>query len=94
MPRQTALTASLDGVDEGRPFTVLGAEVAAKATVVGREGGGVDAPRPRQAPCCPAALVSLIEVEQVTSTATCAAGEKPVAYLRTCWVRSRLSARR
>ena len=78
--QQSALTASLDGVDEGKPFTVLGAEVAeAKARVA--DGKAEASTRLTHAklhvPGLP--LVSLIEVEQVTSTATCAAGEKPVA---------------
>ncbi|MEW2118213.1 SCO1860 family LAETG-anchored protein [Streptomyces sp. NPDC005474] len=78
--QQSALTASLDGVDGGKPFTVLGAEVAeAKATVA--DGKAEASTRLTHAklhvPGLP--LMSLIEVEQVTSTATCAAGEKPVA---------------
>ncbi|MEU6225718.1 SCO1860 family LAETG-anchored protein [Streptomyces sp. NPDC047042] len=77
---QTALTASLDGVDGGKPFNVLGAEVAeAKATVA--EGRAEASTRLTHAklhvPGLP--LLSLIEVEQVTSKATCVAGEKPVA---------------
>ncbi|GAA3889844.1 SCO1860 family LAETG-anchored protein [Streptomyces lacrimifluminis] len=78
--QQTALTATLDGVDGGKPFTVLGAEVAeAKATV--SEGKAEASTRLAHAklhvPGLP--LLSLIEVEQVTSRATCVAGEKPVA---------------
>lgn len=77
---QTALTASLDGVDGGRPFTVLGAEAAeAKATVA--DGTAEASTRLTHAklhvPGLP--LLSLVEVEQVTSKATCAAGEQPVA---------------
>ncbi|MGW1719235.1 SCO1860 family LAETG-anchored protein [Streptomyces sp. NPDC002156] len=77
---QTALTAKLDGVDGGKPFTVLGAEVAeAKATVTeGRaEASTTLAHAKLHVPGLP--LLSLIEVEQVTSKATCVAGEKPVA---------------
>lgn len=77
---QTALTAKLDGVDGGKPFTVLGAEVAeAKATVAdGRaEASTTLAHAKLHVPGLP--LLSLIEVEQVTSKATCVAGEKPVA---------------
>ncbi|WP_327694011.1 SCO1860 family LAETG-anchored protein [Streptomyces sp. NBC_00459] len=77
---QTALTATLDGVDGGKPFTVLGAEVAeAKAAV--SDGKAEASTRLAHAklhvPGLP--LLSLIEVEQVTSKATCVAGEKPVA---------------
>jgi LPXTG-motif cell wall-anchored protein len=77
---QTALTATLDGVDGGKPFTVLGAEVAeAKAAV--SDGKAEASTRLAHAklhvPGLP--LLSLIEVEQVTSKATCVAGEQPVA---------------
>ncbi|MDQ0931899.1 hypothetical protein QFZ49_001806 [Streptomyces turgidiscabies] len=77
---QTALSASLDGVDGGKPFTVLDAEVAeAKATVAdGRAQASTRLAHAKlRVPGLP--VVPLIEVEQVTSTATCAAGEKPVA---------------
>ncbi|WP_105975031.1 SCO1860 family LAETG-anchored protein [Streptomyces geranii] len=79
---QTALTAKLDGVDGGRPFTVLGAEVAeAKATVEESKGRAEATTTLAHAklhvPGLP--LLSLIEVEQVTSKAICVAGEKPVA---------------
>lgn len=77
---QTALTAKLDGVDGGKPFTVLGAEVAeAKATVTAgsAEASTTLAHAKLHVPGLP--LLSLIEVEQVTSKATCVAGEKPVA---------------
>jgi LPXTG-motif cell wall-anchored protein len=78
--RKTALTARLDGVDGGRAFSVLRADVAtAKATVSAGKAEGsthlahavVHVPGLR--------LLSLIEVEQVTSKATCEAGKKPVA---------------
>ena len=76
----TALTASLDGVDGGKPFPVIGAEVAeAKATVA--DGKATASTKLAHAklhvPGLP--LLSLIEIEQVTSEATCVAGEKPVA---------------
>ncbi|NEC88197.1 SCO1860 family LAETG-anchored protein [Streptomyces sp. SID12501] len=78
--QQTALTATLDGVDGGKPFTVLGAEVAeAKAAVSDgkAEASTKLAHAKLHVPGLP--LLSLIEVEQVTSKATCVAGEKPVA---------------
>ncbi|WP_330291940.1 SCO1860 family LAETG-anchored protein [Streptomyces sp. NBC_00576] len=77
---QAALSASLDGVDGGKPFTVLGAEVAeAKATVSdGKAEASTNLAHAKlHVPGLP--LLSLIEVEQVTSKATCVAGEKPVA---------------
>ncbi|MEG3631267.1 SCO1860 family LAETG-anchored protein [Streptomyces poriticola] len=77
---KTALTATLDGVDGGKPFSVLRAEVAsARATV---SDGSAEASTRLvdarvQVPGLP--LLSLIEVEEVTSKAVCAAGEEPVA---------------
>ncbi|MFF3657737.1 SCO1860 family LAETG-anchored protein [Streptomyces olivochromogenes] len=77
---RTALTARLDGVDGGQPFSVLRADVAsAKATV--SESGAEASTNLTHArihvPGLP--LLSLIEVGQVTSKATCEAGRKPVA---------------
>ncbi|MGW0211944.1 SCO1860 family LAETG-anchored protein [Streptomyces sp. NPDC003233] len=77
---RTALSARLDGVADGRPFTVLGADVAsAKATVTARRAEGsvrlVDAKL--HVPGLP--LLSLIEVGTVTAKATCEAGKAPVA---------------
>ncbi|MET8688853.1 SCO1860 family LAETG-anchored protein [Streptomyces sp. NPDC004732] len=77
---KTALTARLDGVDGGRPFSVLRADVAtAKATVRGgtAEGYSNIARAKMHVPGLP--LLSLVEVEQVTSKAVCAAGKRPVA---------------
>lgn len=77
---KTALTAQLDGVDHGRPFSVLRAEVAtAEATVsAGKaEGSTRLAHAAVHVPGLP--LLSLIEVQDVTSKATCEAGKKPVA---------------
>ncbi|RRR77683.1 SCO1860 family LAETG-anchored protein [Streptomyces sp. RP5T] len=78
--RQTALTAKLDGVDEGRPFSVLAAEAAdARATVT--DGKAEASSRLTHAkvhvPGLP--LLSLIEVEGVTSEAVCEAGKVPTA---------------
>ncbi|MGW2648158.1 SCO1860 family LAETG-anchored protein [Streptomyces sp. NPDC001393] len=77
---RTALSARLDGVADGKPFTVLGADVAqAKATVTARRAEGsvrlVDARL--HVPGLP--LLSLIEVGTVTAKATCEAGRAPVA---------------
>lgn len=77
---KTTLTARLDGVDGGRPFSVLRADVAtAKATVRGgtAEGYSNIARAKMHVPGLP--LLSLVEVEKVTSKAVCAAGKKPVA---------------
>ncbi|MFZ3556656.1 MULTISPECIES: SCO1860 family LAETG-anchored protein [unclassified Streptomyces] len=77
---RTALTAQLDGVDGGQPFSVLRADVArTKATVEGGRAEGLTrlAQAKVHVPGLP--LLSLIEVDQVTSRALCVAGEKPVA---------------
>ncbi|NUT26788.1 MAG: LPXTG cell wall anchor domain-containing protein, partial [Streptomyces sp.] len=77
---KATLTAELNGVDGGRPFSVLNAEVAkSKATV---EGGKAEAytnlaHAKVHVPGLP--LLSLIEVGQVTSKATCEAGKTPTA---------------
>ncbi len=77
---RTALSARLDGVAGGRPFTVLGADVAsAKATVTARRAeGSVRLAHARlHVPGLP--LLSLIEADTVTADATCEAGKAPVA---------------
>ncbi|KUN87467.1 SCO1860 family LAETG-anchored protein [Streptomyces griseoruber] len=80
---RTALTAELDGVDGGQPFSVLRADVAEAKAVV--DGTGAEAStrlaRARlHVPGLP--LLSLIEVDAVSSTATCEAGRTPVATSR------------
>ncbi|WP_053852655.1 SCO1860 family LAETG-anchored protein, partial [Streptomyces sp. NRRL B-24085] len=78
--RQTTLTATLDGVDGGRPFSVLAAEVAdAGATVTdGKAEASTRLTHARiHVPGLP--LLSLIEIEGVTSRATCEAGRTPTA---------------
>ncbi|MFE1289013.1 SCO1860 family LAETG-anchored protein [Streptomyces sp. NPDC058751] len=77
---RTTLTAQLDGVDGGRPFNVLRAEAAtAEATV--SAGKAESSTRLAHAavhvPGLP--LLSLVEIEEVTSKATCEAGEEPSA---------------
>ncbi|MEV6757962.1 SCO1860 family LAETG-anchored protein [Streptomyces sp. NPDC051214] len=77
---KTALTATLDGVNGGQPFSVLRADVAtAKATAdKGRAEGYSNIARAKvHVPGLP--LLSLIEVDQVTSKAVCVAGKRPVA---------------
>ncbi|NEB77496.1 hypothetical protein G3I40_20065 [Streptomyces sp. SID14478] len=77
---KTALTVNLDGVDRGQPFSVLRADVAkARATVDDHKAEGFTqlAHAKVHVPGLP--LLSLIEVDQVTSKALCVAGKKPVA---------------
>ncbi|MGR8011282.1 SCO1860 family LAETG-anchored protein [Streptomyces hypolithicus] len=77
---KTALTVQLDGVEQGNPVTVLRADVAtAKATVdAHRAEGATNLARAAvHVPGLP--LLSLIEVEQVTSKALCEAGKQPLA---------------
>ncbi|MEV8601215.1 SCO1860 family LAETG-anchored protein [Streptomyces griseoviridis] len=77
---RTALSATLDGVDGGKPFHVLSADVAtAKADVTAARAAGYTrlAHARLHVPGLP--LLSLVEVEQVTSKAVCEAGRTPVA---------------
>ncbi|MGV9453261.1 SCO1860 family LAETG-anchored protein [Streptomyces sp. NPDC003635] len=77
---KTTLTAELDGVDGGQPFSVLAADVAsAKATVTETKAEGYTdlAHAKVHVPGLP--LLSLIELEGVTSKATCEAGKAPAA---------------
>ncbi|MEU6589424.1 SCO1860 family LAETG-anchored protein [Streptomyces sp. NPDC046881] len=77
---RTALSARLDGVDGGKPFTVLDADVAeARATVDKRRAeGSVRIAHARlHLPGLP--LLSLIEADTVTAEATCAVGRAPTA---------------
>ncbi|MEU0414411.1 SCO1860 family LAETG-anchored protein [Streptomyces griseorubiginosus] len=78
--RRTALSATLDGVDGGRPFSVLAAETAdAKATVTaGKAEATTELAHAKvHVPGLP--LLSLVEIEGVTSKATCEAGKTPTA---------------
>ncbi|NUK11464.1 hypothetical protein HRW23_15695 [Streptomyces lunaelactis] len=77
---KTALTVQLDGVDGGRPFQVLRADVATAKASVDRhkaEGHTNLARAGLHVPGLP--LLSLVEVEKVTSKAVCEAGKQPVA---------------
>ncbi|MFF8292299.1 SCO1860 family LAETG-anchored protein [Streptomyces sp. NPDC016309] len=77
---RTVLTVTLDGVEQGRPVRVLTADAAtARATADDRraEGSTRLAHAKLHVPGLP--LLSLIEVEEVTSRALCAAGKRPVA---------------
>nr|BFD85559.1 SCO1860 family LAETG-anchored protein [Streptomyces sp. Xyl84] len=78
--RQTALSARLDGVEGGKPFSVLRADVATADATVSASGaeGIVDLAHARlHVPGLP--LLSLIEVDQVTARATCRTGKAPTA---------------
>ncbi|MFD3975499.1 SCO1860 family LAETG-anchored protein [Streptomyces cyaneofuscatus] len=77
---RTALTVNLDGVEGGKPVSVLRADVAtANATVDEHKAEGYTnlAKARVHVPGLP--LLSLIEVEKVTSKALCEAGKQPVA---------------
>ncbi|MGW0293830.1 SCO1860 family LAETG-anchored protein [Streptomyces tuirus] len=77
---KTTLTATLDAVDGGKPFSVLRADVAeARATTTaGKAEGSTTLAHARlHVPGLP--LLSLIEVEKVTARATCEVGKKPFA---------------
>ncbi|MFC9510208.1 SCO1860 family LAETG-anchored protein [Streptomyces sp. NPDC057002] len=77
---KTALTARLDGVNGGQPFSVLRADTAearATATATKAEGSTTLARARVHVPGLP--LLSVVEIEQVTSKAVCEAGKKPVA---------------
>ncbi|MFJ9509349.1 SCO1860 family LAETG-anchored protein [Streptomyces anulatus] len=77
---KTALSVNVDGVEGGAPVSVLRADVAtANATVdEHRAEGYTNLAKARiHVPGLP--VLSLIEVEKVTSKAVCAVGRKPVA---------------
>ncbi|MFH8482049.1 SCO1860 family LAETG-anchored protein [Streptomyces sp. NPDC018055] len=77
---KTALTVNLDGVEGGQPVSVLRADVAtANATVDEKKAEGYTnlAKARVHVPGLP--LLSLIEVEKVTSKALCEVGKQPVA---------------
>jgi LPXTG-motif cell wall-anchored protein len=77
---KTLLTAQLDGVDNGKPFTMLRADVAtARGTADGRKSEGYANLVNAKVHLPGLPLLSLIEVEQVTSKAVCAAGGQPTA---------------
>ncbi|MCM2414878.1 SCO1860 family LAETG-anchored protein [Streptomyces sp. RKAG290] len=77
---ETALSVKLDGVDRGKPFDVLRADVAmADATVSKRRAEGHSNLARARVHLPGLRLLSLIEVEQVTSKAVCEVGHKPVA---------------
>lgn len=77
---KTALSVRLDGVEGGKPVRVLRADVAtAKATVTRHRAEGYSNVVEARLHVPGLPLLSLIEVEQVTSKAVCEVGHKPVA---------------
>ncbi|MGI5249603.1 SCO1860 family LAETG-anchored protein [Actinacidiphila glaucinigra] len=77
---ETALTATLDGVDRGRPFSVLRADVAtARATVDRRKAEGYAKLVKARVNLPGLPLLGLVKADLISARATCAAGRKPVA---------------
>ncbi|MFI6770112.1 SCO1860 family LAETG-anchored protein [Streptomyces sp. NPDC050355] len=77
---KTALSVDLDGVDQGKPFSVLRADVAtARATADRRKAEGYANLVHAKVRLPGLPLLSLIEVQQVTAKAVCEAGERPRA---------------
>ncbi|WP_431948658.1 SCO1860 family LAETG-anchored protein [Actinacidiphila sp. bgisy167] len=77
---ETALTATLDGVDHGRPFSVLRAEVAtARATADRRKAEGFAKLVKARVNLPGLPLLGLIKADLISARATCEAGRRPVA---------------
>lgn len=78
--KKTALSVRLDGVEGGRPVSVLAADVAtANATADKHRAEGYSNVAKARVHVPGLPLLSLIEVEKVTSRAVCEVGRKPVA---------------
>ncbi|WP_225882278.1 SCO1860 family LAETG-anchored protein [Streptomyces aureocirculatus] len=77
---RTTLTAKLDGVEGGRPFHVLRADVAtARATVKGGTAEGYSNLVRAKVHLPGLPTLPLVAVDQVTSKAVCVSGKRPVA---------------
>ncbi|MFB4425439.1 SCO1860 family LAETG-anchored protein [Streptomyces sp. QL37] len=77
---RTALAVELDGVDKGRPFHMLKADVAtANATVDAHKAEGYSNLAAARVHVPGLRALSLIEIRKVTSKAVCEVGHKPVA---------------
>ncbi|KOU93723.1 MULTISPECIES: SCO1860 family LAETG-anchored protein [Streptomyces] len=77
---KTALTVTLDGVEGNQPVSVLRADVATSKATADKTGAVAEANLAKARVHVPGLpLLSLIEVEKVTSKAVCEAGKKPVA---------------
>ncbi|MFI8179942.1 SCO1860 family LAETG-anchored protein [Actinacidiphila glaucinigra] len=77
---ETALTATLDGVDRGRPFSVLRADVAtARATADRHKAEGYARLVKARVNLPGLPLLGLVKADLISARATCVAGRKPVA---------------
>ena len=77
---ETLLTATLDGVADGRPFDVLRAEVASAEAAVEETAATADSELAGARVHLPGlGALSLIELSAVHARAHCAVGEQPVA---------------
>ncbi|MER5764236.1 SCO1860 family LAETG-anchored protein [Streptomyces sp. NPDC002082] len=77
---KTALTVTLDGVEGGQPVSVLRADVATSKATADADRAAAEANLAKARVHVPGLpLLSVIEVEKVTSKAVCEAGKKPVA---------------
>ncbi|WP_129298855.1 SCO1860 family LAETG-anchored protein [Streptomyces lydicus] len=77
---KTALTVHLDGIDRGKPFSLLRADAAtARATSDHRKTEGYANLVRAKVQVPGLVLRSLVEVRQVTAKAVCEAGERPRA---------------
>ncbi|MGW1773018.1 SCO1860 family LAETG-anchored protein [Streptomyces sp. NPDC002104] len=77
---KTALTVTLDGVEGGAPVSVLRADVATSKATVDEDRAAAEANIAKARVHVPGLpLLSVIEVEKVSSKAVCEAGRKPVA---------------
>lgn len=77
---KTALTVNVDGIEGGQPVSVLRADVATSKATADKNRAEAEANLAKAKVHVPGLpLLSLIEVEKVTSKAVCEAGKKPVA---------------
>ncbi|MEV7442098.1 SCO1860 family LAETG-anchored protein [Streptomyces sp. NPDC091204] len=77
---KTALTVTLDGVEGNQPVSVLRADVATSKATADKNRAEAEANLAKASVHVPGLpLLSLVEVEKVTSKAVCEAGKKPVA---------------
>ncbi|WP_327363103.1 MULTISPECIES: SCO1860 family LAETG-anchored protein [unclassified Streptomyces] len=78
--QKTALSVTLDGVEGGQPVSVLRADVATSKATADKNRAEAEANLANAEVHVPGLpLLSLIQVEKVTSKAVCEAGKKPVA---------------
>nr|WSW46490.1 hypothetical protein OG296_27145 [Streptomyces sp. NBC_01001] len=78
--QKTALSVTLDGVEGGQPVSVLRADVATSKATADKNRAEAEANLANAKVHVPGLpVLSLIQVEKVTSKAVCEAGKKPVA---------------